>query len=248
MLDLVQLVSTAAFIVSGSAVGIRLLLLAWRTRELTDFTIACALVVLAGITYPLMLAGALGGFALEPTRWMLIASGFTGALGFGAVAAFTQRAFRPHAAWAHALSGVLIAMLGYSAVASMLSAQHAGDFEALRSPRSPLVWTRVAAVAIYLWTSFEGLRCWVQARRRLALGLADPLVVNRFLLWALIGAFALCSVAPALVLTLAGKQPLDYPMTRLTTGVAGVATAVAMQLSFLPPASYRRWVLGHATA
>lgn len=248
MLDLLMLGSTAAFIVGGSVVGIRLLMLAWRTREFTDFAIAFALFELSGIAYPLILAGAFGGLSLAATRGLLVASGFAMAIGFAGVFVFTQRAFRPQVAWARALSGVGIAVLLYGAVGGALHAQSAPGFDALKSTNTPLIWIQAAAVAVYLWSSLEGFRCWTQARRRLAIGLADPLVVNRFALWTLIGVFALISVVPGLVLALGGRNPLDFPMTRLLTGLSGVGTTVAMQLAFLPPASYRRWVAARANA
>jgi hypothetical protein len=248
LLNLLMLASTAAFILGGSAVGIRLLTLAWRTREFTDFAVAFALFELSGIAYPMILAGAFGGFSLSVTRGLLVATGFSMAIGFAGVFIFTQRAFRPQAAWARALSALGIAVLFYGAIAGAVHAQSAVDFDALESTNSPLLWIQVAAVAVYLWTSLEGWRCWLQARRRLAIGLADPLVVNRFALWTWIGIFALVSVGPGLVLALGGKNPLDYPMTRLLTGLSGVGTTVAMQLAFLPPAAYRRWVAARASA
>lgn len=248
MLDLLMLVSTLAFIVGGAVVGGRLLALSWRTRELTDFAIAFALFELCGICYPLMLISAFGGLSLAATRALSIAIAFGMAIGFAGVWVFTQRVFRPGVAWGRGLAAVGIAMLAYGAIAGAVHAQRATDFATLRSTRTPLLWIQIAAVAVYVWTSVEGIRCWILARRRLALGLADPLVVNRFLLWAMIGVFALVSVTPGLVLALLGENAFDYPMARLATGLSGIGTTTMMQLAFLPPASYRRWVIARAAA
>ena len=43
------------------------------------------------------------------------------------------------------------------------------------------------AQALYLWTSVESLTWWRRMHRRVALGLADPVVANRFFLWGVLG-------------------------------------------------------------
>ena len=51
---------------------------------------------------------------------------------------------------------------------------------------SPAVWRSVLSVAFlatFAWTSSEALRYYGLMRRRFALGLADAVVVNRFLIW-----------------------------------------------------------------
>jgi hypothetical protein len=248
VLDLLLLVSTAAFILGGSAVGIRLLALAWRTREVTDFAIAFALFELAGIAYPLILIAGVGGHSLAVARALAIAVGFAMAVGFSGVFVFTQRAFRPRDPWARVLAALGIATLFSGAIASAIHARHTAVAEAFRTVSAEMLWIQIAATSVYLWTSIEGVRCWIQARRRLAIGLADPLVDNRFALWALVGACSLISMVPSLALLLAGRSPLDYPLLKLNTAVAGIGTTFAMQLAFLPPAAYRRWVAARAAA
>ena len=43
----------------------------------------------------------------------------------------------------------------------------------------------------YVWTAFEGFRYYGMMKKRMALGLADAVVTNRFLLWALCGLVSL---------------------------------------------------------
>jgi hypothetical protein len=55
-----------------------------------------------------------------------------------------------------------------------------------------------ASIAIpFLWATLESAACWMRGRRRLALGLADPLVVRTYLIWSVTtGCFVgICALA-----------------------------------------------------
>jgi len=248
MLDALLLLSTLAFIAAGAVVGVRLLALARRTRQLTDFIIGFMLFDLSAIAYPLILWAGVGGLPLERARWVGIAGSLAATIGWTGVYVFTVRVFRPRIAWARALAAGGIALLVYGFVAGAGFTLRASDEAALRSTANPVYWLQTAAILAYGWTALEGLRCFLQARRRLALGLADPLVVNRFLLWAWIGVFALICIAPSFVIGLRGGDYLHHTGARLATALGGFAFAIATQLAFLPPAAYRRWVNGGAPA
>ena len=82
---------------------------------------------------------------------------------------------------------------------------------------------------------------WRRMRRRAALGLGDPLVTNRFGLWALAsatGVVCLLTSVPPLYLP-AGSALLLADL--VVFGAAGVATASLYWLAFFPPARYRSW-------
>jgi hypothetical protein len=246
MLDALLLVSTAAFILVGGIVGIRLLRLAARTRELSDFLVGFALFDLAGVAYPLILVGtqpdlSLGGAKLFSTLSML-----TMAAGWAAVFVFTQRVFRPGEKWAMALAAAGVAMVLYGLVGGIVHVQEAADRVTLRSPLSRVLWMQYASVMVYAWSAVEGFRCWAQAKKRLRLGLADAMVVNRFLLWGCVGIASLLSIVPSLVITLAGGDAFASVPARLCTALSGLFSSLALQLAFLPPAAYRRWVTASA--
>ncbi len=119
----------------------------------------------------------------------------------------------------------------------------------------------VARVAPYYWLAVEALRYWSAARRRVRLGLADPLVTNRFLLlglwavaWAAMGfsdilargAYLLASGSTTeLQLDTAGPIIL---VTICVTSVFGGLAAVTLALSFFPTRGYRRLVESRAAA
>jgi len=248
VLDALLLLSTAAFILAGSVVGARLLSAAVCARELPDFVVGFSLFMLSAIAYPLILLGGSGDLSLEAAKLVTILSTTALVLGWAGVFFFTQRVFRPRESWAAALASAGVAMLLYGLVAGVPYFQRATDRAALTSSESPALWVECAAVLAYAWTAFEGFRCWAQARRRLRLGLADPLVVNRFLLWGWIGVASLLSTAPSLAITLAGGNGATSAAARLCTALGGLAASLALQLAFLPPAAYRRWLSGGAAA
>lgn len=242
MLDALLLLSTAAFICAGAVVGLRLLVLASRTRELSDLLVGFALFDLAAVAYPLILYASLGELVLTDAKLASALFLTALALGFAGVFWFTQRVFRPGEKWAIALAAAGLAMLGYGLAGGIGHFASAPDRASLAGGASPALWVEAGGVVVYTWTALEGFRCWIQARRRLRLGLADPLVVNRFLLWGVIGVASLLSVAPSLALTLAGGDGTTSAAARLTTAIGGLVAAIALQLAFLPPARYRAWV------
>jgi hypothetical protein len=67
-------------------------------------------------------------------------------------------------------------------------------------------------------------------------------VVNRFLLWGVIGAASLLSTAPSLAITLSGGQGSTGAVPLLCTAAGGITASIALQLAFLPPAQYRAWI------
>jgi hypothetical protein len=248
VLDALLLVSTVAFIATGGVVGVRLLRLALRTRELSDFLVGFSLFDLSAVAYPLILLGSLGDLSLSAAKQALVASSLTMVLGWMGVFAFTQRVFRPGNVAARALAAVGCAMLLYGLVAGIAYIQRAETRAALESSASPLLWIQFAAVAAYAWTAYEGLRCWLQARKRMKLGLAEPLVANRFLLWGCVGLASLLSVAPSLMITLGGGDGTRHAAARLSTAIGGLLASLALQLAFLPTERYRRWVEARSAA
>jgi hypothetical protein len=248
MIDALLLLAAAAFILAGGTVGLRLLALARRSRELTDFIVGFALFDLSAITYPLVLLGSLGDLSLAQAKAVLMASSFALALGWASVFVFTLRVFRPGEPWARVAVVAGIAMLVYGLVSGFSYIQTAPDRTAMQSSASPLLWIDIAGNAVYAWTASEGFRCWALARRRLELGLADPLVANRFLLWGWVGVASLLSVTPSLVITLLGGDGSTHVVARLSTALGGLSASVALQLAFLPPAAYRRWIEARAAA
>jgi hypothetical protein len=152
--------------------------------------------------------------------------------------AFTARVFRDEERWAWAAVGAASALLVVQA-AGNLAGQMAPD-PAVRA-RAILVWGAGSLALSGLawgWTAWESLRFYTLLRRRVALGLADPVVANRMLLWGSMGAIALsCVVIDAVLLYTAGEVGRTV-LIPLVTAIAGLLVSVCMILAFWPPAAY----------
>jgi hypothetical protein len=231
-----------AMITADAVVGVRLLRLAWRTRELPEAALGSAFVLLGAVGYPLATAARRGAFgsASGNAAWMAGALLAQDAACL-AVYAYTARTFRRGRRWAAGIVGValgclLVSWLGQAVTTAFAPNQTCGAYTL------GLV-TRGLAFA---WASAESCRQYALARRRLRLGLASPLVVDRFLLFAIATAGVFSAFALFLGAQLTATDVAKAPWLLGTTSVVGVVTAVTTWLAFLPPEPYRRRVLRRA--
>ena len=104
--------------------------------------------------------------------------------------------------------------------------------------------------------TFESFRYWALLQRRLRIGLADPLVANRFLLWGVWAATVTLlnlsdPLARAWYCAVAGTTTELIPevarhmivVVVALTSALGLVAAACLFLTFFPTAGYRRWVL-----
>ena len=151
--------------------------------------------------------------------------------------AFTYTVFRRGEHWALAVAcaGTLLALWG--------SFQQLGGWSLqpdLSGPRTEFLLGRIACFA---WGTFEGFRAYRMAKRRLALGLADRVVVNRFLLFgSWFGLMGLMPITFALSRRYAGKRGLEQALA-LPPIVVATLMIVALVLTFFPPRRYLEWVM-----
>lgn len=244
-LEFLALLSAVAFVAVGAAVGVKLLLLARRTQALPERIIGAALLMLSGVAWPLLLVAS-GKAVFEPVvRGALGVASLVMGASWAGMFLFTWKVFRPGEGWARALAlgGVCVELAAGGAGAFRAFALD--DASALRGPAPSGLVLLLGAETLYLWTAVESFRYRALLRRRIPLGLADPLVADRFGKWGWTGAFGLGSVTPALVAQLTGADA-NTPAHHLVVGVCGLASSVVLYFAFLPPAAYARFIRQNA--
>jgi hypothetical protein len=116
---------------------------------------------------------------------------------------------------------------------------------------SPWFWFEwVGMLAPFVWAGVEGFAQYVQARRRVRLGLCDPIVCNRFLLWGLFGTLQMCTYVT--LIPMYTEFEADGQFSVLMDSILGafeMLSVGAIWLVFFAPASYRSRVrCGSASA
>lgn len=238
MVELLGLLGFGAFLGVSLVVGTRLLLLARRTRELPELAIGLNFLLAGAIGYALLLAAE--SLRLLPAPWDGRGS-FAGvaclSLGAGFVGWFSRAVFRPSCPRAGLALAVLIGWLLLGVLGSWVL-HVLGDTSGLGGWLGR--WApNLGLLAAYGWSAFEPLRFHALMRRRQRLGMGDPLVANRLLLWG-IGTGAIAAVAAIhLVAQLLGRYELPPSLVGVVSLLV-LATAVAEWLAFFPPPAWRR--------
>jgi hypothetical protein len=95
---------------------------------------------------------------------------------------------------------------------------------------------------VFGWPAAESLGYYVKLRRRQTLGLADPVVVNRFLLWGIACASSVFIAFVNVGAALAGRNIMEFQPAMIISATLGVMNSTLLILAFLPPAPYLRFV------
>ncbi len=99
-----------------------------------------------------------------------------------------------------------------------------------------------------VWVSYEPLRYHRMLRRRLELGMAEPVVVDRMLLWGVGSAarLVLLVVGVGATFFVRGLEPVTAlffsKLVLVGTSLCGLLTSIAYWLAFHPSRAYLRWV------
>ena len=225
-------------------VGVRLLRLARRTGELPEKLLGTMMLSLMGLGYPLAI-GALaeGTLGLLAARAFQNVSNFLIDLGFALIFVFTWRVFRSEARWAKLACVTVFVLLGVHFVAvARIVAELASMRDAVEAAR---IWAflplGIGALGM-LWTGFEALRYYALIEKRVALGLATPALANRFLLWGWMGITMGAGAGANLYFLATHIDVVADPRAQSVTSAVGLAQAVLLYLTFLPPRRYARWI------
>ncbi len=243
--NLVYLVGNAIAWFAYLYVGVRLYALSRRTRQRPEFLIAATFLfwVLSYLFYDIPYAFVLAD-ELVPA-FCSYAALITLGVANVAFAFFIRSVFRPDARWA---TGLVAAIVG-SIVAGVAGSAWVGDWEGIHPLANPWYWVEFfGGFAPSVWMSVEGFVQYSKMRRRLKIGLCEPMACHRFLLWGAAGVLwmILEAVVTAndFVYALTGKWSL---MLDFGVAVFEAAPVVIIWLVFFPPAFYCRWIEGRVS-
>jgi len=230
------------------APGIRLISLAVRTREKPELWGGLYFIG-AAIGIPMRLFGS-SLYLTNPELANTINTIGHCSFAFGTIAMtiFTFHVFHRESSRARIFATLTIAAIAATSTHTIL-----GGFASIENSYS-VVATNFSRLIPTSWAFYESLRYYRSMRRRQSLGLADPVVTNRFLLWSIwTGAVTLLPLI-ALALRTVGIVSLgndeyatDLSALIVSTMLKGVrvlfviiapVAAIALSLSFFAPATY----------
>lgn len=237
---LFSLLAVTAYCVVSLILGIRLLALARRTRELPE--------TLFGFSF---LAGGMVGYPFNVAAGLLRSSDATAGhicyaiaqLGLAAAAILSllawRRIFAPALRGGTALT-IAWSLLLVSSVAIVIGTTGA---DVTGRMTSPVYWAQLLLQGgCYALSAFASLRYASMLRRRLALGLADPIVANRMQLWgvshaAITGSY-LCSLTMGILIANGLAEPGRLALLTPLIAGFGLTAATCVTFAFLPPKAY----------
>jgi hypothetical protein len=232
-----------AFTVTCLVIGLRLILLSLRTRHLPELLVGSGLFLMAGIGYPLSaVARQEAGLTPELRAALGCAGALSVMIGVTTNTAFTWLLFRKGVLWGRALLAA-VAILGSGL---FVAESIAGSWET----GSAFFWPWIpAAITVSMgWGFLECARYHGMLRRRLRLDLADPVVADRFRLYAIATLTGVITNAIGWVFWWLGLEMLTHPLGAPLLAALGANSAVFMWLAFLPPRAYLTRVRARAVA
>jgi hypothetical protein len=243
-MKLLSVAGLVLFMLTSLIVSSRLWMLWWRTRKLPELLLAVALLCIGFLAYAAGTAGKLLVDGSEQLRSNLTVLGLgIECIGHMSLVLFSWRVFHRESRWAAVWALALCLFIAGALVGEVVSGQHLrySDMQPISGPFLPLALAARATAPA--WMAIECFRFHAKLRRRLAIGLAEPLVVQRVLLWGIgIGASAIAYAGTVLHRLVYGTGLRAHDWALSSVSLLATVTAVCLGLAFFPPAPYRRWV------
>lgn len=235
------LVCVSAYCGVAFLVALHLLRLAVRTGQLPELLIGLSLLVGGGIGYPGTVAARVLANASPDLASRLAVGGMLGL----AVSAWTMLLcwnviYHRGQRWSRNTVIATTALLFVFLVERLATIDAAGM---ATSSTGYVGWLLVAMIP-YLCNTVSGLRYHDRMTRRVRLGLADPVVANRILLWSATSLIVVAQYAYSLCGLLLG--PGFAAMSTAVIGSLGLSIALLLALAFFPPQPFSRWVQARA--
>jgi hypothetical protein len=235
-MELFGLLGVAALALASLAVGLRLLALSRRTAQAPELWIGLSYLFAGFLSCLAALAtGELSRAGSPLAGCVALVGAATLHAGVVCLTLFVWSVFHRGSRVGTAAA---IAACAY-VLASFFALALDEGFRADGIARGAQGWADVAGrIGVYGWAATASFREFAAARRRVRLGLADPLVANRLLLWGLgTGCVLLLWLHSAFEKLRGEADPTAaYPLI----AVLGISCAATSWLAFFPPAWYRR--------
>jgi len=239
-LEHLRWIGFGAFFASSLVIGVRLLLLARQTGKLPEFLIGIGVLGIGPFGYGLsMLAFVLASHSLTLSATLMGSALLATSIGAISQYLFVWTVFRGDATWARAVIWMAITLLLVGYVGDLVE-------NGLVNRQNSGTWFWLGAVMRMSglgWSALESLRYHRIMRRRMRLGLADPVVTESFRLWGLgTGAAFSGSLLALGTRALTGHGAAEFLILNLVVSLLGLVAAIAMWLAFLPTPAYLRFV------
>jgi hypothetical protein len=247
--------SQTTYLLVAGVVGVRLLLLARRTGQRPELWLGLHFLLCLTIGYVLFGTGL--GAAAQPGTLpaplvapMVGVGQFVSSLGVLANIVFTWLVFRRDDRWALALLvlcglGLLLGHVGWGLEGGFSTSGFVGAW----------FWLNYGTMIVgACWAAAESLAYWLRMRRRRAIGLADPVVTDRFWLWgvgslARLGMLLSGAASQTMIAGRTGAELSSQMASVLTTtSIFGVVVSVSFWLAFFPPRAYLARIAGREAA
>jgi len=236
VIEIAGLFGLTAFVAASMAVGIRILLLANRTRRLPETTLGLSLFLAGGLGTALLIAPLFIEDPHPQTPYLFYQFGSAiSHIGYGLLFAFVWRVFRREEGWAAILYWACTASLLAGGVGMALELQPGEIMASRYTPNSLWFWLSLGARFVgYSWAAFESLQYYGMLKKRLDLGLADASVVSRFLCWGVAMSAVVCIwINMAARQVMPNSQMLET-VSHLLTATLGLVVAGFLWSAFFP--------------
>jgi hypothetical protein len=241
---IVTAMAIGVMVLSNGIVGVSLLRRAARTRRSPELLIGLGLFLMGPVSQLFTMFAGTGRLPVgEVNRGLHALASVGSATGMSCIFLFVWTVFRPGVGWARALAATAIATV----VAANVGAVAALWLAPPEIPSRDVLhgWGLVIIGMFTLafgWAAVESGRYYAASRKQLRLGLSEPAVTNRFLLWAVACGSAFLLGVGLMKLQLDGMQITGSLVPSLITMCVSVVTGASMYLAFLPPRAYLAWV------
>jgi len=157
---------------------------------------------------------------------------------------FIREVFRPLEGWARGLVWICSILMSTGTALGSLGGY--SDFNGW-NPWFLMQW--VGYTLPPAWIAFEAERYRRSASKRIAIGLCEPIVANRYLLIMLFGGFQVRASLTFLIFPaeFAYAQSVSVISDALVGGTE-IASAALLWLAFCPPSFYTNWITRHSAA